>query len=59
MQVIQINSSPSDANAYLIIAPKPLLIDVGINAKYVLDRIEDIMDPANIELIIQDDHIIQ
>jgi glyoxylase-like metal-dependent hydrolase (beta-lactamase superfamily II) len=52
MQVIQINSSPADANAYLIIAPKSLLIDVGTNAKYVLDRIEDIMDPANIELII-------
>ena len=52
MQVIQINSSPADANAYLIMAPKPLVIDVGINARYILDRIEDIMDHSNIELII-------
>ena len=52
MQVIQINSSPVDANAYLIMAPKSLLIDVGTNAKYVLDRIKDVSDPSDIELII-------
>ena len=52
MEVHHINSSPYDANAYLIVAPKPLLIDVGMNASYLLDRISGIMEPTDIETII-------
>ncbi|MDF1556795.1 MAG: MBL fold metallo-hydrolase [ANME-2 cluster archaeon] len=52
MEVHHINSSPYDANAYLIVAPGPVLIDVGMNASYVLDRISGIMEPADIETII-------
>lgn len=52
MKVHIINSSPYDANAYLIVAPAPVLVDVGMNASYVLDRISGIMKPADIETII-------
>jgi hydroxyacylglutathione hydrolase len=52
MEVHHINSSPYDANAYLIVAPAPVLIDVGMNASYVLDRISGIMEPTDIEIII-------
>ncbi len=52
MEVHHINSSPYDANAYLIVAPGPVLIDVGMNASYVLDRISGIMEPTDIETII-------
>jgi len=52
MQVTQINSSPDDANAYLVTAPEPLLIDVGMNAAYVLDKISKTMEITRIKLII-------
>lgn len=52
MKVHIINSSPYDANAYLIVAPAPVLVDVGMNASYVLDRISGIMKPTDIETII-------
>ena len=52
MKVHLINSSPYEANAFLVDAPKPILIDVGMNANYVIDSISDIMEPANIETIV-------
>ncbi|MCL7413665.1 MAG: MBL fold metallo-hydrolase [ANME-2 cluster archaeon] len=52
MEVHNINSSPYDANAYLIVAPAPVLVDVGMNASYLLDRISAIMEPTDIETII-------
>jgi hydroxyacylglutathione hydrolase len=52
MKVYQINSSPYDANAFLVAAEKPLLIDVGMNASYIMDRITEIMEPDRIEIII-------
>src|SRR5665809_103262 len=52
MKVHLINSSPYEANAFLVDAPKPVLIDVGMNASYVIDSISDIMEPANIETIV-------
>jgi hydroxyacylglutathione hydrolase len=52
MEVYQINSSPYDANAYLIISPEPVLIDVGMNARYVLDTISALIESNNIETII-------
>lgn len=52
MEVHQINRSPYEANAYLVAAPKPVLIDVGMNARYVIDRISQVMELTDIEIII-------
>jgi hydroxyacylglutathione hydrolase len=52
MKVHLINSSPYEANAFLLDAPKPVLIDVGMNASYVIDRISDIIEPNDIETIV-------
>lgn len=52
MEVHQINRSPYEANAYLVAAPKPVLIDVGMNARYVIDRISQVMELTDIEIIV-------
>ena len=52
MEVHQINSSPYDANAYLIVSPVPVLIDVGMNARYVLDTISGLIEPTDITTIV-------
>lgn len=52
MKIYQINSSPYDANAFLVAAEKPVLVDVGMNASYILDRITEIMEPDEVETII-------
>ncbi|MCL7474960.1 MAG: MBL fold metallo-hydrolase [Methanosarcinales archaeon] len=52
MEVHLINSSPYDANAYLIVAHRPVLIDVGMNASHLLDRISAIIEPTDIGTII-------
>jgi hydroxyacylglutathione hydrolase len=52
MKVYQINSSPYEANAFLVVTKKPVLVDVGMNASYILDRITEIMEPDKVETII-------
>lgn len=52
MKVHLINNSPYEANAYLVDAPKPVLIDVGMNASYVIDSISNIIEPSDIGTIV-------
>lgn len=52
MEVHLINSSPYDANAYLVVAKRPVLIDAGMNASYVLDRVSRFIEVTDVETII-------
>lgn len=52
MEVYQLNSSLYDANAYLVAAPRTVLVDVGMNASYVLEKVRDLLGHSNIDLVI-------
>ena len=52
MKIYQISSSPYDSNAFLVSAEKPVLVDVGMNASYILDRITEIMEPDEVVTIV-------
>lgn len=57
MEVYQINSSPYDANAYLVEAGRSVLIDVGMSAGYVLDTLSLFVEPDDIwEIILTHAH---
>ena len=50
MQVIKINNSPDDANAYLVNGT--ILIDVGMDSSDIIHELEKHIDPHDLDLII-------
>lgn len=52
VKVHKITASPYVANAYLVEAERPVLVDVGIDPDFVLNAIKGIIDPDSLEYII-------
>lgn len=50
MRVIRLRSSPYDANAYLV--DGTMLIDVGMDGKFIISELEKHTRPSNLETII-------
>ena len=50
MQVIKINNSPYDANAYLV--DGTILIDVGMDSSDIIPELQKHIDPHDLEIII-------
>ncbi|GFO98169.1 hypothetical protein ig2599ANME_2392 [groundwater metagenome] len=50
MQVIKLQNSPYDANAYLV--DGHTLVDVGMDARAIISQLENIMKPGELETII-------
>lgn len=52
VKVHKITASPYAANAYLVEAEQPVLVDVGIDPDFALNTIKRVIDPGSLEYII-------